>query len=50
MQNQARQKPAQAYAKVTKDARVTKDGSLALTRPQVNIANHVLTSKYASYY
>jgi hypothetical protein len=48
MQNQAEQKQAQPDAKVTKDARITKDGSLALTRPQINIANRVLTTKYAS--
>ena len=44
MQNQAQQKPAQAAT--AKDARITKDGTLALTRPQINIANHVLTTRY----
>ena len=48
LQDQAEQKPVGANGKVTKDARVTKDGTLALTRPQINIANRVLTTKYAS--
>lgn len=46
MQKQSYLKPSKAAS--TKDARVTKDGTLALTRPQINIANHVLTTKYES--
>lgn len=44
MQNQAPQKLTQAAP--AKDVRITKDGTLALTRPQINIANHVLTTRF----
>lgn len=42
-QMQAQQTRAQAAS--GKDARVTKDGTLALTRPQINVANRILTTK-----